>query len=130
MPEIKLNTINSGGGASGSVTITGNVTITPATAGSQETRSGHFTDPPLTGRIVQVGAFFVEVYNAGMTSSGGIPGLVEIQVTGSAAFNLEVGQTWRMEATLDPATNTFHYCPAMLIFSNDSMVFLTVNRPL
>jgi hypothetical protein len=108
----------------------GTVTIDPATAGVLETRSGQFTNPPLTARIVQTGALFVEIYNAGMTSSGGVPGLVEIQATGSATFNLEVGQTWRMEATLDPVTNTFLYCPAILVFSNDSMVFLTVNRAL
>lgn len=108
----------------------GTVTIDPATAGVLETRSGQFTNPPLTARIVAPGALFVEVYNAGMTSSGGVPGLVEIQATGSATFNLEVGQTWRMEATLDPVTNTFLYCPAILVFSNDSMVFLTVNRAL
>lgn len=130
MPEIKLNTINSGGGASGSVTITGNVTITPATVGSQETESGQFTNPPLTARIVPAGALFVEIYNAGMASSGGVPGLVEIQATGSANFQLEVGQTWRMEAKIDPVTNKFHYCPAILIFSNDSMVFYTTNHPL
>lgn len=106
------------------------VTIEPATAGTLQSTSGHFTNPPFTGRIVPPGALFVEVYNAGMSSSGGVPGIVEIQPTGSSIFYLEVGQTWRMEATLDPVTNTFLYCPAILIFSNDSMVFYTTNRAL
>lgn len=108
----------------------GTVTIDPPTAGVLATESGYFTNPPLTGRIVAPGALFVEVYNAGMASTGGVPGLVEIQVTGSPTFNLEVGNWWRMEATLDPVTNTFLYCPAIVIFSNNSMVSYTSNRAL
>lgn len=122
----------------GLLTITGNytdpsgsigtVTIEPATAGTLNSVTGYSAAPPATSVLIDDGASYVEITNAGMTSSGGAPAIVDLVINGDIAY-LEVGQTLKMEAFLDPVTNTFCYCPEIQIDPNGSMVFYTANYP-
>lgn len=107
---------------------TGTVTIAPATAGIQSALVGYSMAPPATSVIIPTGALYFEVYNAGMTSTGGDPAIAEISVNGTW-YNLEVGQRFRMEAVLNPITNVFHLCPVILIMPNGSMCTYQANYP-
>lgn len=106
----------------------GSVTIDPATAASQNATIG-FSNAAI-GTVVNLvaGGIYAEIYNAGMTNSGGDPGTATITI-GGVVNQLQVGQRFKMEAILDPVTNKFHYLPLLIIAPQGSMVEYHINYP-